>query len=82
MKTKTDNSVKYKNATCDNAVLCEVTLLDLKDRFEKWSGFTFKSENLEDACAEIERMKYTLECEISDYARLLRKMAEKSFREE
>lgn len=81
MKTKTDNSVKDQNATCDNAVLCEVTLLDLKDRFEKWSGFTFNSENLEDACQEIESMKYTLECEISDYARLLRKMAEKSFRE-
>lgn len=78
--TKHSENTKPSNST--KPVLCEVTLSDLKDRFEKWSGFTFKSENLEDACAEIESMKYTLECEISDYARLLRKMAEKSFREE
>ena len=78
--TKHSENTEPSNST--KPVLCEVTLSDLKNRFEKWSGFTFKSENLEDACAEIESMKYTLECEISDYARLLRKMAEKSFREE
>lgn len=79
MPKHSDNT---KTDTCNNNVLCEVTLSDLKDRFEKWSGFTFKSDNLEDALEEIEGMKYTLECEISDYARLLRKKAEKAFREE
>ena len=78
----TKHSEIPETANCDNNVLCEVTLSDLKDRFEKWSGFTFKSDNLEDALEEIEGMKYTLECEISDYARLLRKKAEKAFREE
>jgi hypothetical protein len=78
----TEQNFNTEPSNSTKTVLCKVTLSDLKSRFEKWSGFTFKSENLEDACAEIESMKYQLECEISDYARFLRKMAEKSFRDE
>ena len=78
--TKHSENTKPRNSS--KPVLCEVTLSDLKIRFEKWSGFTFKSENLDDVCAEIESMKYQLECEISDYARVLRQIAEKSFHEE
>jgi len=43
-------------------------LNEFKKQFESWSGFEFKSTNLEDALAEIKDIQYQLECEISDQA--------------
>lgn len=52
---------------------------ELKSKFEQWSGFTLESETLEDILAEIDSRKYQLECEVSDAAKGLRRMAEKIF---
>ena len=61
-------------------VISNESLLDLKTKFQNWSGFSFTAENLEDAFKEIKSMKYTLECEISDYARGLDQLAKQTFK--
>ena len=81
MKTQNDNPVKDQNATCDNNVLCEVVLADLKKRFQSWSGFEMKASNLEEGQKEIDDMKDTLSNEISDYANRLDAIAKKAFRD-
>ena len=54
----------------------------LKSDYEKWSGFSLKSETQEEVLEEIHSMVYTLECEISDYGRKLSALAKEALPED
>ena len=54
----------------------------LKKKYSEWSGFTLESENLEDIKDEIKSKKWTLECEISQYADSLERSFVKCFDED
>lgn len=75
------DNLKHKTPTDANNVLCEVVLLDLKQRFQRWSGFEMTASNLEDAQKEISDMIDTLSNEVYDYGKKLDAMAKSAFRD-
>lgn len=75
------DSKKHENPTDANSVLCEVVLSDLKQRFQRWSGFEMTASNLEDAQKEISDMIDILSNEVYDYGKKLDAMAKDAFRD-
>lgn len=55
------------------------TLKQIKEDFNKWSGFSMEQRDPEEILREIDSIKYKLECEISDYASSLRKRVQQLY---
>jgi hypothetical protein len=77
---QTDN-LKNETPNDANNVLCEVVLSDLKQSFQKWSGFEMTASNLDEAQKEISDMIDTLSNEVYDYGKKLDAIAKKAFRD-